>query len=199
MPITLPTLDVDEVAEAIGQPFDTWAHQCHAISLAIVKAGLLPGSRVARGSCPGVGSQHSWVVVGDDCYAEDAVIVDPTLWSYDPAVTGIWIGTPADRGHCPHRGGMGSIWKWGRPAPTTGEPIDLTPTFTLSPHAQDFLDLLGPLDRTGWGLLINHAPLEGWPAAELFAAIDDTPALSAVIPIDVLGMLTDRNPNGLYR
>lgn len=29
--------------------------------------------------------------------------------------------------------------------------------------------------------------------------MNDTPALSAVVPIDRIGMLTDRNPGGLYR
>lgn len=196
MPITLPTLDVDEVAQAIGRPFDTWAHQCHAISLAIIKAGLLPG-RIARGSCPGVGGQHSWIVVGDDCYAEDAVIVDPTLWSYDPTVTGIWTGTPADRGHRPH--GTGNIWAAGRPADPTGVVVPLA--VELSPRAQEFMDLAAPqgLDRRGWSMLVNHLPVEGWPAGEVYAAMDDTPALSALVPIDLLGMLTDRNPSGLYR
>lgn len=39
---------------------------------------------------------------------------------------------------------------------------------------------------------------QNWPAAEIIAAIDDTKALSALVPIDILGMLTDRNPSGLY-
>jgi hypothetical protein len=28
--------------------------------------------------------------------------------------------------------------------------------------------------------------------------MDDTPDLEALVPIDLLGMLTDRNPGGLY-
>jgi hypothetical protein len=39
----------------------------------------------------------------------------------------------------------------------------------------------------------------GFPAGEFLAAMDDTPATSALVPIDRLGMLTDRNPGGLYR
>lgn len=72
-------LSVDEVVEAIGVPFDEWAHQCHGISIAIVKSGLLPASRVARGSCDGVGGQHSWVVCSTDpgaCYDRSVPPVD---------------------------------------------------------------------------------------------------------------------------
>ena len=43
------------------------------------------------------------------------------------------------------------------------------------------------------------APVEDWPAGEIFAAMDDTEGLKALVPIDKLGMLTDRNPGGLYR
>lgn len=58
--------------------------------------------------------------------------------------------------------------------------------------------MLGPLDRRAWHLLASQAPVLGWPAAEIIAAMDDTEELSAFVPIDRLGMLTDRNPGGLY-
>lgn len=179
------------------EPLAEWSHQCHAASVRIVKAGIFEQARVARGVCPGLGSQHSWVVLGDDCYARDVVLVDPTLWSYDPTVEGIWIGDPADRGHTPH--GAASIWAWGKPPAATDEPVELTePEGGWSDDAKLFLELLGPLDVKGWRTLCQ-APVEKWPAGEVFGAICDTFDWGeAVIPIDILGMVTDRNPGGLY-
>lgn len=194
---TLAPLDVDAVAAAIDWPFERWAHQCHAVSLAIVRAGFVPGGRVARGTCTGVMSQHSWIVAGDDCYAADARIIDPTLWSYDSAVDGVWYGTARDGRHVPH-GGTGSIWTYGKPTHAGGDTITLTPAEPLSAEARRFLRMVEPLDRTGWSVLL-HAPVDGWPAGEIVAAASDTPALAALVPIDLLGMLTDRNPSGGYR
>lgn len=189
-------LDIKALAQALA-PMDRWHHQCHAASIAAVRSGVLPKARVARGTCRGVGGQHSWVVVGDDVYAPDAQIVDPTLWSYDSTVAGIWTGTAKNGRHVP-AGGLGDIWSWGRPAPARESPIRLTPAQPLSPDAEMFLDMLGPLDRHGWMMLASNAPVRGWPAAEIIAAMDDTPELTAYVPIDRLGMLTDRNPGGLY-
>ena len=173
-------------------PLDQWKHNCHGASLALVKSAI--GGRVARGWCLGVMSQHSWVVLGD-CYDYKAVIIDPTLWSYDPKVKGVWVGTLAHGKHKPH--GVGSIWAYGKPAPPVDAPIKLRPKKPLSGNAQFFLALVGPLDYRGWGTLAN-GPMEDWPAGEILAAMDDTPALSALVPVDKLGMLTDRNPGGLY-
>lgn len=144
----------------------------------------------------GVSSQHSWIILGGDCYSRTAPIIDPTLWSYNSRIKGIWVGDMNYGIHRPH--GEGSIWKWGRPKRGTGPIIKLTPKEPLSDDARDFLRLLGPLDRTGWHMLLALAPVEGWPAGEIFAAAADTKALSILIPIDRLGMLTDRNPNNLY-
>jgi hypothetical protein len=47
-------------------------------------------------------------------------------------------------------------------------------------------------------LSLLGSPVHGWPAAEIVAAIADTPSLAAYVPIDLLGMLTDRNPGKLY-
>lgn len=198
-----PVPSTEELAEAIGIPFEKWAHRCHEISLAIVKSGALGREggtevRVVRGTAEGVLGQHSWIVLSHDAYDEDAVIVDPTLWSYRDDVSGIWVGTLGDRVHRPH--GFGSIWEAGRP-PTSeeiGEPaIELTPESPLSKDALRFLSMCGPLGRQGWAVLAG-SPLRGWPAAEIIAAMDDTPAVSALVPVDVLGQITDRNPNGLY-
>ena len=58
--------------------------------------------------------------------------------------------------------------------------------------------VVGPLDYGGWSILANYCPVEGWPAGEIYAAMDDTPALKSLVPIDRLGMLTNRNPGRLY-
>lgn len=194
---TLPTpADVLALAESVGADGDKWWHNCHAASLAIVRAGIFPGARVARGTCKGVGGQHSWVVVGSP-YDREAEIIDPTLWSYDPEVKGVWRGRLVGVGwrHRPH--GFGHFFTGGRPSHWGGDTISLTPTTPLSPDALDWLEMIGPLDRRGWAEM-TRLPVDGWPAAEIIAAIDDTDALSALVPIDILGMLTDRNPSGLY-
>lgn len=184
----------DELVAALGG-LEPWAAQCHAAALHLVKSGVLPDTaRVARGTCPGVGGQHSWIVVEGDCYDKDATVLDATLWSYDPTVEGIWIGSARERPHDPF--GFGSILNYGKPQSAGGEPITLEAD--LSPEAQAFLDILGPLDRTGWAQLA-HAPVGHWPAAEIFAAMYQDDRLAALIPIDIVGMATDLNPQGLYR
>jgi hypothetical protein len=190
---TAPT--VEAVEAAIDIPKDHWAHQCHSVSLAIVRSGLLPeGARVARGGCRGVGSQHSWAVLGDP-YDPEVTVVDATLWSYDTSAPTILMARASDRPHVPH--GSGSIWAWGRPPEPVSEVIELA----VDPgrEASRFLRLASPtgLDQEGWRVLA-HAPVGGWPAREIFTAMDATPKLRAMIPIDVLGMVTDVNPKGLY-
>lgn len=183
----------EEFEKAVGSPLHTWAKQCHAASLKLVKSGVLGECRVARGACRGVGSQHSWVVLGRDCYNPNAAVVDPTLWSYDDTVEGVWVGKAKERPYTPH--GSGSIWAWGRPDAATDEPLTLDGEFSKS--ARMFLDMVGPLDRKGWAQLA-HAPVGGWPSAEIFLAMYRDKRLSALVPIDVIGMLTDENPGGLY-
>jgi len=179
---------------AVLAPLERWSYDCHSASLALVESGAIGEfARVARGWANGPIGQHSWVVVGKDCYAPDARIVDPTLWSYRDDVEGIWVGSATERQHIPH--GAGSIWEWGRPDPATDEPMKLEFAEPPSEDAQAFLDLLGPLDRKGWTMLA-HAPVGDWPSDEILGAINDT--LGAVVPIDILGMVTDRNPGGLY-
>lgn len=118
-----------EFEEAVGRPLVAFRFRCHEASLALVRSGVLPeGARVARGSCPGVGGQHSWVVLGGDCYDRKAQVIDPTLWCYDNAVREIWKGR----------------------------------------------------------------------ADEIIGAMYDDERLSALVPIDIVGMITDRNPGGLY-
>lgn len=198
----LLTLTEDDVERAIGQPVGAWSHQCHSVSLAIVKSDLFTRARVARGTARGVASQHSWVVVGDDCYARDAVILDCTAWSYDLAYPIVCV-TTADAGtHRPH--GAGSIWDWECPEVGSGPEVRLTPQQPLSDAARLWLWTCKdanngrPLDRQFWAIMLASAPVGDWPAAELMAAADDTEEITALVPIDRLGMLTDRNPSGLY-
>ncbi len=191
--VDLPTLAVME--EAVNLPFSMWSKQCHAVSWGLVQFGCVAG-RVARGVCKGVAGQHSWIVVGDDCYARDAVIVDPTLWSYDTTVKGIWIGTARADRHHPH--GMGNIWSVGRPPPAAeGFAHVLKGQEKLPLAARHFLEILGPLDIAGWASLAR-GPLQGWPAAAIIGCMCDDPELCVRVPIDVEGMITDRNPGGLY-
>jgi hypothetical protein len=191
------TADHGKIGELIGAPPAKWAGRCHAVSLALLRTGLAGDGRVARGTAHLIGSQHSWIVLGNDCYDPGAVIVDPTF----RAATGRTPGQPmilaeyaVNLSHRPH--GHGSIFAWGKPCATGGGIIGLTPKTPLSEEATAFLDLLGPLDQHGW-MQLALAPVGGWPAAEIIAAMDDTPQLS--VPIDILGMITDRNPGNYYR
>lgn len=193
--VTPSEITLEMVVDAIG-PLEPYAHQCHAASLALVKSGLLPEDwRVARGTCIGVGGQHSWAT-GPDPYAKYAGVVDVTRWSYeDGAEPYVWKGTAEHGEYRPH--GSGSIVDYGKPVSAGGEVIKLTPSEPLSASARAFLRMVEPLDLRGWQTLA-HAPVGGWPAAEILAAMDDTKKLTALIPIDVLGMITDRNPGNLY-
>lgn len=186
-------------ADKIGIPLDEWYGACHVVSLAIVQAGLLHGPagarvRVARGTCLGIGSQHSWISLGDP-YDSKTEYVDPTSWCSTEDHPTIWTGKASQGDRIPH--GTGSIWQYGKPVHQGGPIIELTPTQPLSSAAKHFLDLVEPLDAQGWMVLAN-APVGGWPAGEIFSAISDTDRLQAFVPIDVLGMTTDRNPGGLY-
>jgi hypothetical protein len=185
----------DRIADAIGIPFPEWAHRCHGISLAVLRTGLFGHGRVARGGCSGVGAQHSWIVLGDDCYDEDAPIVDPTLWSYRDDVDGIYAGYREVYGHRPH----GDNHCFASPPPNWhgGEIIALTPATPLRPSVQAFLVSLGPLDLGGWRE-VAHMGVRGWPAAEIITAMCETPGLGVLVPIDIRGMLTDANPGNYY-
>lgn len=194
----IPGLSVAALERALGLPSADWAHQCHSVSLGLVRSGLLDGlpggrPRVARGFAPGISSQHSWAVVGDP-YDPDALVVDPTAWSYVDAPV-LLVGTAGSLGYAPH--GSGSLFDAPMPCSQGGEAVALEPAAPLSGRARSFLTMLGPLDAAGWAMLAS-CPVAGWPAAEIVAAMDDTPRLRALVPVDRLGMLTDRNPQGLY-
>jgi hypothetical protein len=186
---------VEEVEAVLGSPRDRWAHQCHGMSLALVRSGLLPRSaRVARGTATKVGSQHSWAVLGDP-YDPEALVVDITLWSYDSTAPFVYAAKGKVRPHTPH--GAGSIWSYGQPPEPVGEVIELQAD--LSPTARDFLALAAStgLDKRGWAVLA-HAPVGGWPAKEILTAMYADDRLCSLIPIDIVGMATDINPSELY-
>lgn len=187
----------EEMVQVLGG-LDRWSHQCHAASIHLVKSDLFPegSARVARGFADGVFGQHSWVVIGRDCYDDKAKIVDPTLWSYNPEVKGIYVGNQQTHEHVPH-GGVGSIWTWGKPEPSTTDYIPINRE-GLSASVCLFLDLLEPLDRRGWMQLLSYCPVDGWPAKDIYEAVDRTPGIAGIIPIDRVGMVTDKNPHGLY-
>jgi hypothetical protein len=192
--VTIPE-DVRNLSNAIGRDPNNVYHNCHAVSLAIVQSGIYPGTRVARGFAKGVGmAQHSWVVAGDP-YDKDAHIIDATLWSYDPTVKGVWQGTMRDGIHRPH--GAGHFMTGTPPQHHGGTTLHLN-TANLSPAAKRFITNLGaPFDGGGWSQVAN-LPVEGWPAREVIEAMLDTPALAVYVPIDIAGMLTDRDPGNLY-
>ena len=186
------TLTPDEFREATGHPLEDFRHNCHAASHAIVQAGIFPTARVARGSTIGVPGQHSWVVLHDDPYSREAFILDPTRWSYrDRKPTVETLRNLLE--HRPHGAGH---FTQGRP-PIRGNGATIGLAVRVREDARLFLDTIGPLDAQGWARLAN-LPVEGWPSREIISAMLDTPALRALVPIDIAGMLTDRNPGGLY-
>lgn len=190
--------DVATLMRRIDYPLDRVAHQCHAVSLAIVKSGIFPGARVARGYAVGVTGQHSWVVADfgpDGVYDENAHIIDATLWSYDETVTRVWQGTYRDDKHRPH--GWGYAFNAPMPYNHGGDEVRLTVNFPMSAEASQFIRELGPLDYAGWQMVAS-LPVFGWPAAEVIRAMCETKAVSILVPVDIEGHLTDRNPGGLY-
>jgi hypothetical protein len=188
-----------EIEAAVGSPCVEWGGKCHAISLAVLRTGLFGPGRVARGITAGPTGQHSWIVLGDDPYEANALIVDPTVWWYRRAPGQAFIHVVRNVPGLYIPNGAGNIWdQRGAPPGPVGEIIRLKAEGELSGFARSFLGFCGPLDHRGWMVLAN-APVEGWPAREIIEAIADDPQLgTALIPIDVLGMLTSRNPGGLY-
>lgn len=184
----------------LGRPLSDYYHDCHAGSLAVVRTGVFgtpgEGVRVARGGCKGVLGQHSWIVIGADPYRPSAVVADPTLWSYRTGVKPYVAIAPNSRSTwVPH--GSGSIWQKGHPDNCDpAQAVELDWAEPPSGAAQVFLDALGPLDKHGW-IQLAHYPVEGWPAGEIIGAIADTFG-KVHVPVDILGMVTDRNPGGLY-
>jgi hypothetical protein len=196
MPAKAPKLTEAEIEEELG-PIEELAHLCHGASLALVRSGLLPeGSRVARGSARGVGAQHSWVLVDpqNGPYDQSIWVVDITLWSYVPDVPRLYVAKARRWPHIPH--GYGSIWRGAYRPP---DPVEDVIYLDVPPSARKFLEVACPdgLDRRGWQALFN-SPMQGWPSAEVVEAARQHPVLRNLVPIDIVGMLTDENPGGLY-
>jgi hypothetical protein len=198
--VTPDELSEADVAAAIG-PLDGWSHECHAASLRLVNSGLLPDkARVARGTLPGIRGQHSWAVVGSP-YRPDW-IVDVTAWSYAEEYERVLVVPHGeDRGHRPH--GFGDIARYGWPICGDGVAVSLAVGVNAEArrYLRDVAEANGRkhqgIDIRGW-LRIANGPMQGWPAAEIIGAMCDTPVLAALVPIDIVGMVTDRNPDGLY-
>ena len=190
----LAASDLASLGRLISFPPEQWAGNCHGVSLGLLRTGEFGEGRVARGFAKGIIGQHSWIVLGNDVYDQDAVIVDPTIL---PATTGeleIVVNRARGLSNRPH--GTGRIWDRGRPYNHGGETVELA--VPLSGEAKVFMSMIGPLDLRGWMQLAN-APVQGWPAGEILAAMMATPGLSAAPPIDHVGHVTDLNPKGLYR
>lgn len=189
------TKDLAAVEQAIGEPAVNWGNRCHEISLKVLRTRLFGPGRVARGMAISVIGQHSWIVLGADCYDPGAVLVDPTIGPLhgEPVIN---VGLNDLVSHAPH--GLGSIWQYGRPAPATGPVIELPGFGSLSGAAREFLELAGyPFDYQGWCALAS-SPVQDWPAAEILTAVYQMPALKMTPPIDHVGMLTGINPKELY-
>jgi hypothetical protein len=208
-PNPLPArLTLDDVADAIDWPHTTWYAHCHEVSHAIVTARLIPHARVARGTCAGVPGQHSWIVAPTgrgklgDCYADNAVIIDPTLSAYRQDVAGIYTARADEHGWHRPFGKGDHIMNLGRPPrPETGQKVT-----SLAPEAYDALSadarfwvnrMFGPLDRDGW-FALAHTSVIGWPAEEIIRAMHLTPGLRPIVPVDIVGMLTNLDPCALY-
>jgi len=188
-------LTVASVEKALQSKLENYYHSCHAASLQLVRSGLLgPTARVARGSCRGVGGQHSWAVIGDP-YESSSTIVDITLWSYtgDGKEIWVWVGSMDNGLHRPQ--GYSSIFASDMPSRGSGKIIELD---GMSPRAKNFMQAIGPLDAQGWIQLFNSGMLH-WPSAEVISLAYQNDELRALIPIDIAGMLTDFNPGELYR
>lgn len=188
--------DVRILAGNIGIDPERVRFNCHVASTALVHSGLAgPDARVARGWAKGVTSQHSWVVVGSP-YDQHAHIIDMTLWSYDPSVKGVWQGSLLDGVHSPH--GIGHFMEGNHPSHHGGPTIHLTPATPLSRKATGWLRAVGaPFDFRGW-MEVAQLPVEGWPSGEIIEALLDTEGLAAAVPWDIVGHLTNRDPNYFY-
>lgn len=207
--LDLPSLD--EIAVAIDVPPDRWLNNCHGISLAVVQSGILadpgPDCRVVRGfaSGYGIGSQHSWISLGDP-WRPETIYVDVTAHRWGrvdgivvvPAADAYLGSQMGDRGHTAFGYLPGSIFEYGRPAAPGPDEDAYALTDLPSSDAALFAEILGPLTAYGWSSLFGF-PKRGWPYREILtAAVEQIPRVEVLTPIDLVGHGTDRNPSGLY-
>lgn len=176
------------LAEGALAPMKRWSKQCHAASVRLVESGVIPGARVARGTCRMVPGQHSWVCIGDP-YADNVLILDPTLWSYTGVAAEVWVGERKRFNHRPF--GYGNIFAWGRPPNCKlKQAVSLPePEGGWTSAAKTFLEMLGPIDMDGWRILA-HAPVQGWPATEIMTQMcRHSESMRMMIPVDIRGMV----------
>lgn len=199
----LVAADPQRLAEKIKIPLEHWEGSCHAVSLALVKTGEFgPDARVARGFAVGVAGQHSWIVLGDP-YAWDAVIIDATHPEFHRGGHHEIVVREFANGRDYVPQGYGVLAEEEREQirdvmpPYTGPEKELAPTVPLSVDAQLFLDDIGIMDFRRWCWLASNLPMQGWPSKEIIEAMMDS-GLAVCVPKDIQGMVTDRNPQGLY-
>lgn len=177
---------------------------CHGAAILAVAELAAEGvfARVARGRARYVNGQHSWVVVGDDVWDDDARIVDLTIARErgdDEAQ--VCLGSARGGFHFPH--GAGSIWAAGMPLPDPGDPRPVH--LDLSGPAESFIGIIAAgtgsegttLDLSQWEALAR-GPMVGWPAGEVIAAMHRNAETSFLVPIDRLGMATMIDPHSCY-
>lgn len=188
-------LGVSEVEKAIDTPRELWANRCHEVSLQLLKSHLFEDvdARMARGWGMQIRGQHSWIVLGDNVYDDETYVIDPT-WSATHSNKAMIMFVKNLTVHRPHGYGVLSTF----PESSGGD--ELVPD-DPSPSVKSWLDLarivVGPLDRKFWLGLFN-GPMQGWPSRELVAWGYGQEGLRALIPMDIVGMLTEENPMGLY-
>lgn len=188
--------DLKHTAERALEPMRQWGQRCHEASVALVSSGAIRGLQVARGTCMAIGGQHSWVTMGDP-YNIHTIILDPTLWSYTSVAPEVYVGNANKWRHRPK--GSGDIFMWGRPpeVPERKAYRLKPPKRGWSPHALQFLMVLGPIDLDGWRMMAN-APVQGWPATEIMTQMFADEKIKAFIPADIVGMVIGNECGGLY-
>ena len=192
-------IDVENLLKGVN-PAD-YPKQCHAASLKLVKSGVIGEfARVARGTHPDIGGQHSWVVVSEDVYDEYATIIDPTMWSYTGREPQFDIYDAAEDADYFPKGGeerwdfsdIPAVQDYSKIITLEREVFDKLPDY-----AKMQMWRIGSMDLRGWSTLAN-GPMLGWPSRPIIEAMLDTPKLAALVPIDIQGMVTMRNPSNLY-
>lgn len=187
------------VEEAIHRPLTDFAHQCHAASVALVESGLLQRYAdgepifVARGRARGIMSQHSWVTVGTPY--DPTTIVDLTMWSYNPCIDTVRIldGADASSHYVPHGLSGENASEALRDMVLEMDPIHLD---VSDPQAAAFLRGR-VLDVRAWMKLFS-CNVSTYPARAIIEAAHRNDRLRALIPIDLVGMLTEINVGGAY-
>ena len=154
--------------------------------------------------CSGVGSQHSWVVLSGrpgSMFEKKVPILDPTLWTYRDDVEGLYFNTAGGTPwHTPK--GAGDLWDFSCPQSVGGD--ELIPREPITGGATAFLAFLkaqvgGPLSYGWWMRFFSQCPMANPPILrELIDACYRDERIRGTIPIDIVGMLTDHNPGGLY-